>query len=713
MSVSKLFFRGRPELPLILSSELAECGVACMAMIASFHGHKVDLNSIRQRFSSSLSGTSLRGLLKLADALKLSGRALRVEMGALDQVQLPAILHWDTDHYVVLKSISDSHAVIHDPARGKVTVSLKDLSNHFSGVTLELTPAEDFEASDDRIRFKLRDFFTNLRGHRFAIFYVVALTLALQVMSLLLPLQLQLIVDKAIDGNDSNILLIIAVAFASLMILTSVISLLRDWTLVLLGSQFVYQISGNLFRRLLRLPSSFFEKRHLGDVLSRLGSTRQIQDAVSQGLLSAFIDGPMIILAGTALVLYSPSIAAIIFVTVLLYVIVTVASYPFISAQTERSIAASAVEQSYLMESIRGIVPVKLMGGESTRESRWRNLFSLTFNESVALSRIRLKFRFLEEALFGFQQILILYIAARLIIGGSEFSIGMMFALLAFRNTFMERVMNLVQRGLQYGMLKIYLHRLGDFLTEEPEIAPGIESAGEITGKIALENVSFRYGATDPLVLNGINLEITPGEFLAITGRTGGGKTTLLKLLLGLQKPTEGAIVLNGQSATPALWPAWRAAVGVVRQDDQLFSGTLAENICFFDPEIDMKRVQDAAIAALVHDEIDRMPAKYQTLVGDMGSSLSGGQKQRVLLARALYRSPRILILDEGTANLDPATEERLATMIAGLEITRIVVAHRPALIDCASRVIRVEDGKLEIVAERAPSVRSLGYRSA
>jgi ATP-binding cassette subfamily B protein RaxB len=235
---------------------------------------------------------------------------------------------------------------------------------------------------------------------------------------------------------------------------------------------------------------------------------------------------------------------------------------------------------------------------------------------------------------------------------------------------------------------------------ENPEVAPGSEVDVELEGNILLSEVSFRYGSTDPMVLEAVNLEIHAGDFVAITGATGGGKTTLFKLLLGLQQPTEGAVLLNGARATPALWQAWRAHIGVVRQDDQLFSGTLAENIAFFDPDIDMARVCAAAAAAVVSQDIERMPMRYLTPVGDMGSSLSGGQRQRILLARALYRQPKMLLLDEGTANLDPDTEELIADMIAGMPITRIVIAHRPALIERASRVFKVERGRIETVRD-------------
>jgi ATP-binding cassette subfamily B protein RaxB len=695
-----LLFRRRPVLPVMLSTELAECGLTCLAMVASYHGHEADLNTLRQRFSISISGASLRGLMKLADHLGLSTRALRVEMSALDRIVLPAIIHWDMNHYVVLESVSRTSAVIHDPARGRVTLSLQEFSNHFTGVVLELAPSDTFVKVQERRQFRIADLFSRMSGHRLAISYVLLLSIGLQLLSFVLPFQMQLVVDKAIAGNDPGILLMVAIGFAALTVLNAVIGALRNWTLQLLSSQIVLQVAGNIFRHLIRLSASFFEKRQLGDVLSRLGSIRQIQDALTQGLLSAAIDGSMAILSAIVLIMYSPAMAAVIGATVFLYAALTIITYPAIRRQTEKAISASAREQSYLMESIRGVVPLKLMAGEAVRESTWRNLFGRSYNESMALTRIQTKLKFVEEVLFGLQFIFILYLAAKSIMNAQGFSLGMLYSFLAFRSMFTERVLILINRGLQFGMLSLYAERLSDFLYEKPEVEAGTEVDARLEGDVVLTDVSFRYGATDPMVLDKVSLEIREGDFVAITGATGGGKTTLMKLLLGLQQPTEGSVLLNGERATPALWQAWRSQIGVVRQDDQLFSGTLAENISFFDPDVDMARVREAASAARVSQDIDRMPMKYLTLVGDMGSSLSGGQRQRILLARALYRSPRMLLLDEGTANLDPATEELIANMIADLPITRIVIAHRPALIERASRVLKVESGRVETIRD-------------
>jgi len=277
----------------------------------------------------------------------------------------------------------------------------------------------------------------------------------------------------------------------------------------------------------------------------------------------------------------------------------------------------------------------------------------------------------------------------------------MLFAFLSFRQTFTDRAIALINEAVQFRLLGLHLDRIADIVTTEAEPAsdaPAIEAKGALRAK----NVSFRYGASDAFVLEDVTLAIEPGDFVAFTGPSGGGKTTFVKLLLGLHHPTDGFIEIDGHKAMRESWRAWRANVGVVAQDDRLLSGTVADNIAFFDPDLDMARVQAAAMAAQVHDDIIRSPMQYLSLVGDMGSTLSGGQRQRVLLARALYRQPKILILDEGTANLDERTEEAIAELVAQMTITRVIVAHRPALIRRANRVFHVEGRSIkEISAQR------------
>lgn len=699
---------GGRKLPVITASEAAECGLACMAMISRYHGHDIDLNGLRQRYALSLAGTSLKSLMGIADQLGFSTRALKVEMSALDKIQLPAIAHWDLNHFVVLKSVGPRIITIHDPGVGERQFSVAEFSKHFTGVILELARSEGFvPIADQRTRMKLSMLWSSITGWWSAAIGVLILSAALQVAAFIAPLQMQLVVDQALAQADSDLLLVIALGFGALVVIQSAIEALRSWSLRIFGHLLSFQITGNLVRHLLRLPSDYFEKRHVGDIISRLASVRPIQQAISQGVIGTVIDGLMACIAAIILFFYSTTLAFVVLAAVLLNLALALVLVPRMKQLMEEEILAEAKEQTHLMETVRAATTLKLLGREQVREGAWRNLHAETTNASIGVGKYQISLQLAQSIVTGLQTVLIIYLAGRDIIAGQGFSVGMLFAFLSYRQTFTDRAMALVNELMQFRFLRLHLDRLSDIVLTPAETTSQGMALVKTEGRMRLKNVAFRYGATDPLVLEDVNLEIEPGDYIAIQGPSGGGKTTLLKLLLGLNQPTEGSIELDGHRATAERWRSWRNEIGVVAQDDRLLSGTLADNIAGFDPDLDMERVVAAAVAAQVHADIMRTPMQYLTLVGDMGSTLSGGQRQRVLLARALYRNPKILVLDEGTANLDEQNEALIADLIDGMQITRIVVAHRPALLRRANRVFNVSGRKL-IPVERGEAADRL-----
>jgi ATP-binding cassette subfamily B protein RaxB len=704
MTIAALNIAGRPRLPVIIAAEAAECGLACMAMIASYHGHDVDLNGLRQRFSLSLAGATLRSLMEFSEGLDLSPRPLRVELSHLRNLQCPAILHWDLDHFVVLAKATRRRIVIHDPACGRRSLSMEEASKHFTGIVLELIPCSDFTPLVARGGVTLSALWSRLRGAPVAFFQVLLLSLALLIATFAAPFQVQLVVDQALFRSDSDLLTVLALGFGGLALAQVGLEALRNWALRVYGQLFTFQVVGNLVHHLLRLPAGFFEKRHLGDIMSRLGSVQPIQDAITRGLVATLIDGLMALAAGAVLFFYSTLLAGVVLAGVTLELVIAIAFYGATRQRMEEEIVAKAKENTVLMESVRAAITIKLLGREVEREATWRDAFASVTNAGFRVGKLQIGQSFLQSAVAGLQTVAVTYLAARMILAGDGFSIGMLFAFLMYRQTFTDRTVALINQALQFRLLRLHLDRVGDIVAT-PSEAVGHTPPIEVRGGMRVDGVSFRYGANDPLILEDVSLSVSPGDFIAITGMSGCGKSTLVKLMMGLYPPTEGRIELDGVRADAERWRAWRKHIGFVAQDDRLMSGTLAENIAAFDPEIDMARVEAAARSAQVHEDIARLPMRYLSLVGDMGSTLSGGQRQRVLLARALYRQPKILILDEGTANLDEATEEKLADLIAGFGITRIIVAHRPALVRRAKKVYLVKDRRIRLVSSAAEMI--------
>ncbi len=687
----------------MLQSEAAECGLTCVAMVAAHHGHRVNVGGLRRRFPSSMKGATISELIGVASELELAPRALRLELDELSKLQLPAILHWDMQHFVVLTAVKGRTATILDPASGRRTMSLQKLSSHFTGVALELTPTADFKPLDARVTTKLTDLWSRLRGYRGAMGQVLALSLLLQLTTLVMPFFMQLTIDEAVGQSDTNLLGLLLAGFGMVYILNGVIQGLRSWVVLTLGQSISFQLGGNVIRHLFRLPMNYFESRHVGDLMSRIGSTQPIQSLLTTGIVNAGIDAVLALTTLVVMALLNTTLALLVVATTVVYILFRMAVYPALKRRTEEEIVARANEETFLMESIRAIRSIKLHVHEAMRENGWRNRYAAVVSADYREQIYKIWTRLVENLLFGLQLLLTVYIAARAIIG-DEMTIGMMLAFLAYRSSFISSATSLVDHAENYRLLSVHLERLSDIVAHPRENV--VTAAAPRDGlmpapSIRAENLTFSYAPSDPPILRDMNFDIPAGTFAAIVGPSGTGKTTLMRIMLGLLVPTSGKLLIDGKPLTPASTSAWRARIGAVLQDDHLLTGTLADNISFFDPSPNDRAIEAASRMARIHDTIAEMPMAYQSLIGDMGAALSSGQRQRVMLARALYRDPDALFLDEGTANLDEENERAIGEMLKGLPITRVVIAHRPILVERADIVFRLEGGALVEVRER------------
>lgn len=689
----------------ILQSESSECALACLVMVANAHRLHLDLAEVRRRFAVSLKGATLQQLINHANQLNFNGRPLRLELEELAQLQVPCILHWDLNHFVVLKKVGRGHVTILDPAVGERKLPLTEVSNHFTGVALELAPNADFKPADERKRVALSALTGKVFGLKRSLLQIFVVAVVLEVFALASPLLNQLVVDDAIATHDMDLLQVLIVGFGLLLVIQTAISLARSWMVMVLGQSLSLQWAGNVFAHLIKLPVDFFEKRHLGDVVSRFGAVGAIQKTLTTSVIEAVLDGIMGMAALGMMLLYSPRLAAVTVGATVIYGLLRWVSYkPFREAASER-LVVSARENTHFLETLRAITPLKLFGREQERRARWQNLLVEVQNRDVRTAKMNIGFSVANTFVFGAENLMVFWLGAGLVmqsgVGGataamaSPFTIGMLFAYIAYKGQFTGRVSALINYAVEIKMLSLHSERLADIVLAEPEVDDlPPNDLTHLLPSIELRNVSFRYGEGEPWVLKDMNLVLPAAESVALVGPSGCGKTTLLKVLLGLLHPQEGEVFYGGVPVKHLGLQNYRSVIGTVMQEDVLLAGSIAENISFFDLRADLARVHGCAALAAVHDDIAKMPMGYQTLVGDMGSSLSGGQKQRVLLARALYKNPKVLALDEATSHLDIANERRVTEALANMPLTRIIVAHRPETIAGAQRVVALDCGK-------------------
>jgi len=682
----------------ILQTESSECGLASLAMVAEHFGYHTNLADLRRQFSISLKGATLAQLMRHASALHLNSRPLRLELDEIDQLALPCILHWNLNHFVVLKAVRKDwrgrvSLVLLDPAVGERRVALEEASSHFTGVALELSPSPSFKRKEEKKQIALRDLTGHIIGLRSAIVKVIALALALEVFAISSPLFNQFVIDEVIVSGDKELLTVLVFGFVLLMITQNVIGLARSWFLMRWSMDINLQWSARVFAHLVRLPVAYFEKRHLGDVVSRFGSIEAIQATLTGMFVESALDGLMALLALGMMLIYSPQLTALVIAAVALYVLLRWAFYqPFREAAQERLILSSK-EHSHFLETMRAVTPLKLFGRETERLSRWQNLKIDVQNRDIKTQKLSIIFKVSNTLIFGIQGIALFYIGASQVMQNA-LTVGMLMAFSSYSATFTGRVSSLIDVFISYRMLSLHSERLADIVLEEAESEAMIETdISRLKPLITLKNIKFRYADGEPWVLKDINLTIPAGQSIALVGPSGCGKTTLCKIILGLLKPTEGEVLVDHIPITQLGVRAYRQLVGTVMQEDVLLAGSIMDNITFFDSHCDHARAEECARLAAIHEEISKMPMGYQTLVGDLGSSLSGGQKQRVLLARALYKQPTILALDEATSHLDVNNELKVNQALSQMSLTRIIVAHRPETINAAERVVSIADG--------------------
>lgn len=676
-------------LPIVQQTSMAECGLACLSMIAGYHDRPLDITSMRLRYATSLRGMNLYDIKEIADKLGFSTRAIRVPCSMVEHIATPAILHWDNNHFVVLKQVKKNNVIIHDPAWGRVEIPLSQLEQHFTGIAIELVPVQGFVVEKETKKYNVFDLFKGFVGIRLQLFRVAILTLAIEIFSNLSPLYMQIIVDDALVSADESLLLVLFIGYLIISGLHVITSLIRSWLILRIGTLLNGFIQTKVFSKLVNLPVVYFEQRHVGDVVSRFHSLHTIQSTLTTSFIEAVVDGILAIFVVVIMFMYSSYLSFICMFFVALQALVRfIRYYPF-KQYLKESIISQAKLDTHFLETIRGIRSVKLFNRQVTRRDQWLTLLYDCYNKDIRLKYLNINFAEVQSFLNFVEKGTAIFLGASAVMAG-EMTVGFLLAFLAYKDQFVWRLDGLIQKAFDFAMIGLHVERLADIVGSESE-KDSTESyllLGDIKPTIEIKNLSFRYSMYEPFILENFNLSIAPGEHVVITGRSGTGKSTIVKLLLGILEPVDGHIMIDGVSIAKLGATELRRIAGNVMQDDELFSGTILENITFFDNDPDVEWAEHCARVAEIHNDIANMKMAYNTIIGGMSSSLSGGQKQRILIARALYVRPKILIMDEATSSVDIEIEKKIAANIANLNITRVSISHRTQTILSADRQI-------------------------
>jgi ATP-binding cassette subfamily B protein len=684
--------------PHVYQVDEMDCGAACVAIVARSYGRAVSMVAIRDAVGTGLDGTSLMGITRGAERIGLAARAVKASKSHLDQLPLPAVVHWEGNHWVVLYAVEDGHVRLSDPARGRVRVARGEFDEKWSGYAalLAYTPALE-EAPEARTDVRwLAPFF---RPFRRAIGVALGLAFLAAALQLLIPIVTQVVVDTAIPESDTDLVNLVLLGLAGVFVLMLAATLVQRYLLAKVAVSIDTASLDFLTGRLLALPMSYFNTRRTGDIERRLAGMRQVRSFVVQSGVIALTAATQLIAAVALMFVYSWTLALVFVATVPVYVALMRFSSLRLRPMFDSLEEAYGKYASHQIDAIKGIETVKALAAEDALRrlmlARFQSLADRIFRAEfliMAYTGVIQLVTFVSLALF-------LFVGARQVIAGTM-TIGQFVSFSALVALANAPIITLLSLWDEVQLSRILLDRLNDVLEPEPEQGgrDGLVPVRALEGHIRLVGVGFRYGGPDaPAILEGISLDVPAGTSVAIVGRSGSGKTTLVKCLAGLLEPTEGSILYDGYELRSLDYRTLRRQIGFVLQENHLFDDTIARNIAFGEPEPDLERVRAAARLAAAHGFVERLPLGYETRVGESGLKLSGGQQQRVAIARAVYHRPPVLLFDEATSSLDTESEravkENVDELLEGR--TSFVIAHRLSTIRDADLIVVLERGRL------------------
>lgn len=703
------FFSGRPTVHTVLQNESQECGLACMAMIANAYGHNVNMPYMRSVHQVTGGGMSLAELYNLAGVFGFDARGLAVQnTDEMDALKLPAILHWEGQHYVVLERISGGRFYIHDPSIGPRAFDKDDFERYFSGVVLELEPrlAMDKIAAKDGLTFW--DVVKSTNGFREATRRILIVSSAVGVLALATPILLQISLDFVLPQSDVDLLGILTIGLCALLLFEAIGRWLRDVVILRTSVGMQVQFTRSVVGHGLRLPLRYFEARHPGDFVTRLDSIDQVKAFASDGLVRSVADALVSVLSVALMFYYSTSMTLMVLATLAAAIGARALYLARTRDATNESLAARTVEVSTLLDGLDRISTIKAHNVSGRFEQRWFEKMARFASRDFLSRKLQIDAQLLIHIVVMLGTVSTLYAGVAAVLT-NKMTIGMLYAFFSLRGTFFLMADTLTVNLMHLTVIGSHVRRLEDVIQADPEIASGAKAIRKTIRKdVAIQDVSISFGQDQrPIVLGAeLAINVEQNERIAIIGESGSGKSSLLKVIASVADPTSGSLLVDGQPLSRFGLIEYRNNIGAVFAEDGLFQATIVENVSMFDPDVSLERVQEALELVGLTSEIESLPAGLATIVANNNTLLSTGQRRRLLAARVICRRPKLMLFDEITANLDSKTEHALLEAICPLPGAKIFVTHSERLLDYVDRAYRLMNGKLEPVEARQPGAR-------
>jgi ABC-type bacteriocin/lantibiotic exporter with double-glycine peptidase domain len=680
------------QVPFVPQIEVTECGAACLTMILAYHGHHAPLAELRQACGISRGGADALALVRAARRYGLEADGVQVEMEQLGELPLPAVLHWDFEHFLVLERLAGKRAILVDPAVGRRAMSLEELGRHFTGIALMLKPTPSLRPRT-RVRPSLAKYKEIFRSSLPSLGQILLASVGLQIVGLIFPVATQILLDSVIVPHQRAWLYGLCFALAAAVLTKALLTLVRSFVVQGLRNLLDQTLMTRFLGHLLHLPLGFFLQREAGDLVQRVHSNATVQNVLSSQSISALLDGFLLIGYAALMLAFDLKLGLVIIGFALVRVTLLLAVRGRSQLAMASELTGSGREFGALLEALSGLETTKASGAENRMVQRWAHRMTVRVNSSLERRKLGMVASHSTILLQGLGTALVFLVGGEQVIA-QRMTIGTFASFLALQGLFLAPLESLLQTVSQLQYLGNHLERLDDVLTTAVEPSGSLDP-GRLRGAIELKGVDFSYAPSEPPTLQDVSVRIRPGEKVAIVGPSGAGKSTLARLLLGMHLPSRGRIAFDGRDLSKLELQKVRKQMGVVLQDTFLFDDTVRANLSLKGEEIPIERLRVAAELACVDDVIAALPEGFATRLGDNGNVLSGGQRQRLNLARALAQEPAVLLLDEATSALDLETERRVHANLARLGCTRILIAHRLATVQDADRILVLHQGRV------------------